>query len=74
MNATKGKPIPKFAEMVRTARESAGISQAQLAKLCGCGNSAISDIERGTRAPSLDLAARIADALKLPTKLAHFAR
>lgn len=68
----KGKPLPPFAEMVRAARESAAISQGELAKLCGCGNSAISDIERGSRGASLYLAAKIAKALKMKPALRDF--
>jgi transcriptional regulator with XRE-family HTH domain len=73
MNATKGQPNQKLAEVIKAKREAAGLSQSQLAKLAGCGNSAISDIERGTRSPSFDLAARIGKALKITTGLDKFA-
>lgn len=69
----KGVPVPAFAALVAAARAERGLNRKQLAALVGCGNSAISGIERGRRAPSLGLAARIAKSLGIKTRLAEFA-
>ena len=73
MGKKKGEPVPSFAEAIKSARESLGWSQADVAKAAGCGNSAVADIERGDRSPSLAMAARLAAALKIRTKLSDFA-
>ena len=42
-----------------TARHSAGLTQQQLAKLCGIATSHVCMIETGNREPSLHLAIRL---------------
>ena len=49
--------------MVAHNRQSRGMSQQELAVLCGTTQSAIARLERGGRPPKLDTLMRIADAL-----------
>ena len=56
----------RFAEvgrMVAENRQRRGMSQQELAILCGTTQSAIARLERGGRPPKLDTLMRIADAL-----------
>jgi ribosome-binding protein aMBF1 (putative translation factor) len=56
----------RFAEvgrMVAETRLERGMSQQELAVLCGTTQSAIARLERGGRPPKLDTLMRIADAL-----------
>lgn len=69
----KGEVLPKFGAAVQAAREKAGLSRHDVAKACGCGNSAVANIERGERCPSLALAARIAAEVGLRARLADYA-
>lgn len=55
--------VPGFPERLAALREEKGLSRQQLADLSGTSFSAISSLERGERAPSLELACRLADAL-----------
>lgn len=57
-----------FGNEVRAARLSMGISQEELAFLCGLHRTYISDIERGTRNVSLENIEKIARALNVPPK------
>ena len=50
---------------VREARVSLGISQEELAFRAGMKRSYVSDLERGTRNPSIKAVARLAGALNL---------
>ena len=52
-----------IAERVAERREAWGISQRELAELCGTTQSAIARLERGGRPPRIDTLLRIADAL-----------
>ena len=52
-----------IAERVAKRREAWGISQRELAELCGTTQSAIARVERGARPPRIDTLARIAAAL-----------
>jgi transcriptional regulator with XRE-family HTH domain len=52
-----------IAEQVAERRRVWGISQRELAELCGTTQSAIARIERGARPPRIDTLARIAAAL-----------
>lgn len=54
-----------FGRNVRKYRLIQDISQEKLAELCGCGNSHIGQIENGRGVPSLEMAVRIANALKI---------
>jgi transcriptional regulator with XRE-family HTH domain len=51
---------------LRYAREQRGWSQEELAHRSGIHRTYISGLERGTRNPTLNLIAAIADALDLP--------
>lgn len=53
----------KAGDVVRRAREAAGISQTELAKRAGLTQSNLSHIERGVNRLGFEVAARIADAL-----------
>src|SRR5690349_10752828 len=56
----------RFAEvgrMVADRRRERGMSQQELAVLCGTTQSAIARLERGSRPPKMDTLLRIADAL-----------
>jgi transcriptional regulator with XRE-family HTH domain len=54
-----------FGRNVRAAREAAGLTQEDLEGLTGLRRSYISDMERGTRNPSLRAVERVAVALKV---------
>ena len=53
----------QIAERVAERRKAWGISQRELAELCGTTQSAIARVERGARPPRIDTLARIAAAL-----------
>lgn len=50
---------------IRERREQLGISQKELAERCGITQSFLCDIEQGRNKPSIDVAVKIADVLKL---------
>lgn len=52
-----------IAERVTERRKAWGMSQRELAELCGTTQSAIARVERGARPPRIDTLARIAAAL-----------
>jgi|GEM_PF-454677 len=52
-----------IAELVAERRKAWGVSQRELAELCGTTQSAIARLERGARPPRIDTLARIAAAL-----------
>jgi transcriptional regulator with XRE-family HTH domain len=52
-----------IAERVVERRKAWGMSQRELAELCGTTQSAIARVERGVRPPRIDTLARIAAAL-----------
>jgi transcriptional regulator with XRE-family HTH domain len=52
-----------IAARVTERRKAWGISQRELAELCGTTQSAIARVERGARPPRIDTLARIAAAL-----------
>ena len=54
--------------LLRTARDRAGLSQSGVAVLCGCSRVHYSDIERGKKPPSIQLFARIVAALCLSAR------
>jgi transcriptional regulator with XRE-family HTH domain len=56
--------IPTFPARLRELREARGLDRAALAKLAGTSEHSIAKLEIGARSPSLELAARIARALK----------
>lgn len=51
---------------VRTYRKVLHMSQEQLAHKSGVGRSTISEIEAGLKVPTIEVAYRIADALRRP--------
>jgi len=53
----------KFGKRVRTARLALGMSQEELAHEAESNRTYISDVERGTRNPSIEVVERIARAL-----------
>jgi ribosome-binding protein aMBF1 (putative translation factor) len=52
-----------IAKRVAERRKAWGVSQRELAELCGTTQSAIARVERGARPPRIDTLARIAAAL-----------
>jgi transcriptional regulator with XRE-family HTH domain len=52
-----------LAVQVAAGRRRRGLTQAELAELCGTTQSAVARLERGTRPPRLDTLLRIANAL-----------
>lgn len=60
-------PLAKrFGIVVRKRRMAAGLSQEKLAERARLHPTYVSMVERGVRNPTLDVAARIAKALKAP--------
>lgn len=59
----RGWFFAKIADGVAERRAEKGLSQRQLAELCGTTQSAIARLERGGRPPRIDTLLRIADAL-----------
>ena len=53
----------QIAERVAEQRMAKGLSQRQLAELCGTTQSSIARLERGGRPPRIDTLLRIAEAL-----------
>ncbi|HEU5216073.1 MAG TPA: helix-turn-helix transcriptional regulator [Gaiellaceae bacterium] len=60
----RGWFFAKIADSVAERRGAKGLSQRQLAELCGTTQSAIARLERGGRPPRIDTLLRIADALE----------
>jgi transcriptional regulator with XRE-family HTH domain len=56
-------PKPTTAALIRAAREAAKLTQVELAERAGYDQSAISQIERGTREPRQPALRRLAKAL-----------
>ena len=59
----RGWFFAQIAERVTEQRVAKGLSQRQLAELCGTTQSSIARLERGGRPPRIDTLLRIADAL-----------
>ena len=62
--AEEGWLFAQIAEEVAQRRRVRGLSQAQLAGLCGTTQSAIARLEGGGRPPRIDTLLRIANALE----------
>jgi ribosome-binding protein aMBF1 (putative translation factor) len=62
-HAEGGWFFTQIAEQVATQRRARGLSQAELAALCGTTQSAIARLESGGRPPRIDTLLGIADAL-----------
>jgi transcriptional regulator with XRE-family HTH domain len=50
---------------IKARRASLGISQEELAHRAGLHRTYVSDVERGTRNPSIEIVAKLASALEL---------
>jgi ribosome-binding protein aMBF1 (putative translation factor) len=61
--AEDGWLFAQIAEQVATRRRALGLSQAELAALCGTTQSAIARLESGGRPPRIDTLLRLANAL-----------
>ena len=59
----RGWFFAQIAERVAEQRNAKGLSQRELAELCGTTQSAIARLERGGRPPRIDTLMRIAEAL-----------
>jgi len=68
--ATSKSTSLRFAELLRSHRERAGLSQEELADRAGLHRTFISQVERGLKSPSLNSLVSLAAALDL--KLAKF--
>ena len=55
-----------LAGVIRTFRKGAGLTQSELALRCGVDRSYISDIEKGSRNPSLQILLRLAEGISCP--------
>ena len=62
-NADDRELFGLIAKLVAERRKAWGVSQRELAELCGTTQSAIARVERGARPPRIDTLARIATAL-----------
>ena len=60
----RGWFFAQIADRVADRRATMGLSQRELAELCGTTQSAIARLERGGRPPRIDTLLRIADALQ----------
>lgn len=58
--------VQLLGENVRTLRKERGLSQEELAFQAGMKRSYLSDLERGTRNPSVRAVGRLAEALDVP--------
>src|SRR5688572_27610558 len=59
----EGWLFASIAQQVQEQRVARGLSQKELAELCGTTQSAIARLERGERPPRIDTLLRLADAL-----------
>ena len=66
MNTDDSKFLNAFGASLRSARNSAKISQEELASKAGLDRTYISLLERGKRNPSLVCIGKLSEALKLP--------
>jgi ribosome-binding protein aMBF1 (putative translation factor) len=62
-HAEEGWLFTQIAEAVAERRRARGLSQAELAELCGTTQSAIARLEGGGRPPRIDTLLRLANAL-----------
>ena len=66
MQAIRIEDAGGFGRAVRTARKEAGLSQTQLAELCGCSQRFVSEVERGKATAELGRALKLLSALGVP--------
>jgi transcriptional regulator with XRE-family HTH domain len=62
-HAEEGWLFAQIADQVAQQRRARGLSQAELAQLCGTTQSAIARLEAGGRPPRIDTLLRLANAL-----------
>lgn len=63
----RSKPVAaKFGDVVREVRLQRGLSQEELAGLCGLHRTYVGCVERGEKTVTLDTATRLAHALGQP--------
>lgn len=62
----KGERAPSLGELIKRRRKELGLTQEQLANLCGYDRSTIAGIETDRQGVSRDGARRLEQALKLP--------
>ena len=55
-----------FGKHIQAARKNAGLTQAQLAKVCGVATITIQQYERDKREPSFEMLSKIASTLSIP--------
>ena len=55
----------RFGSVVRSQRQSAGLSQEELAHRSGLHRTYVTDVERGARNPSLNSIKKLSDALRV---------
>lgn len=65
---TRAALSAKIGRRLHQIREADGATLAALAERSGLGRATLSRVERGTRNPSLDTLARVADALGVPVR------
>lgn len=58
-------PVENLAENLKTIRTKMGLTQADLAKLCGVPRSTIANIETGVSNPTLSVLTRLSDSLRV---------
>jgi transcriptional regulator with XRE-family HTH domain len=68
MQASGSKLLKTFGRSVRSLRKRRGLSQEDLAEVCGLSRNYISDIERGVRNPGLLALVALARALRVPLR------
>jgi len=64
MRPHRGNEGQLVGERIREVRLARGLTQGDLAELCGTSIAAISHIERGTKVPTITTLVRLADALE----------
>jgi len=64
MRTHRGNEGQLVGERIREVRVTRGLTQGDLAELCGTSIAAISHIERGTKVPTITTLVRLADALE----------
>ena len=64
MRPHRGNEGQLVGERIREVRVARGLTQGDLAELCGTSIAAISHIERGTKVPTITTLVRLADALE----------
>lgn len=65
-DVTKRELVAVFAANLKALRKQRNLSQTTLGSLVGVSHAAISQLESGRHAPSLEMLASLADALRVP--------